>query len=215
MPCRDPIWSKRDLAKLKEAYEGGISIPLIAITLNRSVSAIKTRAQLNQFRRPRCFGKKQIEELQQRAKELQLDVLKLPANPTALQILCGVGHCEVIDTKKLLARCGIKDSSRNRAINLLRSEDLVFVDELASPRTLVLTQKAYRNRPPAPINEMSLMRKGRYIRTDSFSRLIEPWLARVCENDESKERYHAFIDLQYSYVRSGDVEVGVFLTILR
>ena len=97
MPCRDPIWSKRDLAKLKEAYEGGIPIPLIAITLNRSVSAIKTRAQLNQFRRPRCFGKEQIEELQQRAKELQLDVLKLPANPTALQILCGVGHCEVID----------------------------------------------------------------------------------------------------------------------
>ena len=201
---RQPFWTRTQLAELKKLYEAGVCYKVIAETLDRSVSAIKTRAHMNQFRRPKRCDANSIDALQAQAENLGLDGTLLPRNPSALRILVCLAEADIKTKPGLDVACSISSSTRNRALQLLRLSGLVYVDDLCSPAEVVLTQKAYLSRPE-PILTDSVEIGSRNLPTlGELDRKIGTWTQAICRNSASINKYGLFLVRQIFYAQSGD-----------
>jgi hypothetical protein len=207
---RDPKWTRRELEQLKTQYETAMPYLAIAESLGRSVSAIKTRAQLCGFRRPGRAGRKEIDALITRAIELGLDESVLPSNPTALRVLAYLAMKEISTKSDLVKHCVTGESAVSKAVHLLRSLGLVYVDDFRNPAELVLTRKAYRIRPEPVIADEDQIRAGVLPSTAALNGALDVWLSVIGRSQTISERYREFAIRQLENAESGDVRPGSF-----
>ena len=210
---RQPIWSKRDLEKLKNFYEGGAPTFTIAAELNRSLSAVKTRAQMKGYRRPKRFGARDIAQLHIQAVDCGLAPDHLPANPTALKILLWLANADICSKHELDKFLSIEQSTRNKAIQILKAAGLVFVDDFSRSGEIILTRRAYRSRPAPGFADPANVRNGALPTMTQLTDALDTWTAASCRNPASVDRYREFIIRQLLNAESGDITHAAFYSI--
>jgi predicted transcriptional regulator len=210
---REPLWSKRDLEKLKNLYEGGVPTFAIAADLNRSLSAIRTQAQIRVFRRPKGFGTREIAALRNRAVDCGLDADILPRNPTALRILIWLANDDICAKRDLDKFLSIEQSTRNKALQILKACGLVFVDDFSRSGEIILTRRAYRSRPEPGFADPANVRNGILPSMDELTDALDTWVAASCRNPASLDRYRDFAIRQLLNAQSGDIKHDAFFSI--
>lgn len=210
---REPLWSKRDLEKLKNLYEGGVPTFTIAAELNRSLSAIRTQAQIRGFRRPKGFGTREIAALRNLAVECGLDPDHLPRNPTALRILLWLADADICSKRDLDKFLSIEQSTRNKAIQKLKACGLVFVDDFSRSSEVILTRRAYRSRPEPGFADPANVRNGILPSMEELIDALDTWVAACCRNPASLDRYRDFAIRQLLNAQSGDIKHDAFFSI--
>ncbi len=210
---REPKWTRRQLAELKRLFETGVPYIEIVEALGRSASAIKTRAQLCGFRRPRRLGRKESDALQAYALNLGLDEAIRPTNPTALRVLICLAQTDISTKLGLDKACLASESGRNKAVQSLRSSGLVYVDDFCSPVELVLTRKAYCSRPEPMLADDDQIRAGTLPSMTALCSELDAWLPVICRSKTSSDKYRAFIIRQLENAQSGDIATADFYSI--
>lgn len=210
---REPLWSKRDLETLKNLYEGGVPTFTIAVELNRSLSAIRTQAQIRGFRRPKGFGTREIAALRNLAVECGLDPDHLPTNPTALRILLWLADADICSKRDLDKFLSVEQSTRNKAIQILKAAGLVLVDDFSRSSEVILTRRAYRSRPEPGFADPTNVRNGLLPSMDELIDALDTWVAASCRNPASVDRYREFIIRQLLNAQSGDISREAFFSI--
>jgi len=210
---REPIWSKRELAILKDFYESGVPLPAIAAYLKRSPSAIRTRAQMHRFCRPSRVGFFGIAALQKQAIDCRFDATHIPTNPTALKILIWLLNTDIASKRDLDQTCSIGASARNKAIQLLDSLGLVLSDKYWSPSEIILTRRAYQLRPEPSFVDPAAVHAGILPTMRQLTEALDTWTAASCRNAASVDRYRDFIVRQLINVESGDIPHSAFYSI--
>jgi|GEM_PF-2161446 len=210
---RQPIWTRRQLSDLKTHYESGVPIQAIAEALGRTASAIKTRAQLNGFRRPRRCGSKEVEALKTYAAKLGLDEASLPTAPSELRILICLSQIDISSKPGLDKACSIGDSARNKAIRALRLSGLALVDNFCSPSEVILTRKAYRSRPEPVLADNDQIRLGVLPSMTKLCSELDSWLPAICRKQASIDMYRCFIIRKLENTQTGDITPADFYSI--
>jgi len=210
---RERRWTSREVAELKVMYEGGVPLREIAERLDRTLSAIKTRAQLHQMCRPRRFSSSQVRFMQAQAIECGLDSNHLPGNPSALKILILLAQRDLLTKQELDSCCSIKDSTRNKSLKNLRGAGLVCIDDFSNPGEVVLKRKAYQSRPEPVLATPEQVRIGALPTMAKLLSAIDVWLPSCCKSLDSIERYKAFIVRQLENAKSGDIPPADFYSI--
>ena len=210
---REPLWSKRDLEELKNLYEGGAPTFTIAAELSRSMSAVKTRAQLNGFRRPKRFGARDIAHLRIQAVNCGLAPDHLPANPTALKILLWLANADICSKRDLDKFLSIEQSTRNKAIQILKACGLVFIDDFSRCGEIILTRRAYRSRPEPGFADPAKVRNGILPSMAELTDALNTWVAASCRSPASLDRYRDFAIRQLLFAQSGDIKHDAFFSI--
>lgn len=210
---RPPLWAKRQIEQLKDMYESGVTVGTIAAELERTQSAVKTRAQIEGLRRPKRFGAREIAALHMQAVACGLDEAHLPANPTALRILVRLANFDISAKHDLDQLCSMGHSARNKAIAILRSCGLVMVDNFSSPSEIILTRRAYRSRPKPGFVDLAAVRNGILPTMNELIDSLDAWVSASCCNPASVGRYREFIIRQLLNAQSGDITTDAFFSI--
>ena len=210
---RERKWTSREVAALKVVYESGEPLREIAERLDRTLSAIKSRAQIHQMCRPRRFGSSQVRLMQARAIECGLDQTRLPSNPSALKILVLLAQRDLVTKQELDSCCSIKDSTRNKALKWLCDAGLVFIDDYSSPGEVVLKRKAYQSRPEPVLATPEQIRIGALPTMAKLLGQMDVWLTSCCKSQDCFEPYKALIVRQLENTKSGDISPADFYSI--
>lgn len=210
---REPNWTKRELAILKKLYESGVPLQKIAAELNRSLAAVRGRAQIEGFRRPNRMGHREISDLRSRAIACGLDEAHLLKCPTSLKILVHLANADIAAKHDLDELCLMGTSARNLAIQDLKESGLVLVDIFSRPSEIVLTRRAYKTRTEPSFVDLAAVRDGILPTLDELTDALESWTVANCHNPESVDRYGEFIVRQLINAQSGDITHAAFYSI--
>jgi len=210
---REPIWSKHEIALLKQLYTSGVPLRSIAAQLNRSISAIRTRVQLEGMRRSNRLGANEITALQNQALACGIDPAHIPANPSPLKILIRLVIDDICCSKNLDELCSMGSSARNKAIQLLNDMGLIFADKYSSPREIILTRRAYQLRPEPSFADPAAVRSGALPTMTQLTDALDTWAAASCRNPASVDQYREFIIRQLINAESGDITPADFYSI--
>lgn len=210
---REPNWTKRELAILKKFYESGVQSQTIAAELNRSLAAVRGRAQIQGYRRPNRMGHKEITDLRTRAVACGLDEAHLPKCPTSLKILVHLATADIAAKHDLDELCSMGTSARNLAIQDLKESGLVLVDDFSRPSEIILTRRAYQLRPEPSFADPAAVRNGALPTMTQLTDALDTWTAASCRNPASVDRYREFIVRQLVNAESGDITHAAFYSI--
>jgi len=210
---REPNWSKRELTTLKSLYESGVPRQTISIELNRSPGAVGGRAQIKGYRRPKRSGAREIAALQKQAVACGLDEAHIPGSPATLKIVVCLANFDITAKHDLDVLCSMGPSARNQAIQILKTCDLVLVDEFSRPSEIILTRRAYRLRPEPSFGDPVSVRDGVLPTMKQLTEDLESWTAASCRNPASVDRYRAFVIRQLIHAGSGDITPAAFHSI--
>jgi len=210
---REPNWTKRELAVLKKLYESGVPLQKIAAELNRSLAAVRGRAQIQGYRRPKRMGHKELSDLRSQAVACGLDEAHLPKSPAAIKIMVHLADSDIAAKHDLDRLCSMSQSGRNLAIQDLKACGLVLVDDFARPSEIVLTRRAYKTRTEPSFVDQAAVRDGILPTLDELTGALESWAAANCHNPESVDRYGEFIVRQLINAQSGDITPAEFYSI--
>lgn len=210
---RERKWTNHEVAELKVMYESGEPLKAIAERLDRSVSAIKSRAQMHQYYRPTTYGLNRVKALQARAIECGIDEAHLPSNPSDLKILILLTQLHLANKADLDARCAIKESTRNKSVSRLRTAGLVFIDDYSSPAEVILTRKAFQTRPEPALADEDQIKIGVLPTMEKLVSELSVWAPACVPNQDTVERFKAFIIRQLTNARSGEVSPADFYSI--
>lgn len=210
---RQPTWSQSQLATLKHMYESGVPLHAIAAELNRSVGAIRGRAQIQCYRRPKRSGLREVLAHKTQAFTLGLAIDKIPAVPTVLKIASLLAMHHVVARQNLDPLCGVGPSARNNALAALKSAGLILCDEYYSPAEVILTRRAFVDRSIPGFLDLDAVRDNRLPTEDELRESLDGWVSDVCRDPLAREPYRDFILRQFLDATSGDITVADFYSI--
>lgn len=211
MAERQPKWLKSDLAYLKDAYESGVPISTIADTLRRTGSAVRTRAQIEHLNRPGRTNPSQVNALLDEAQSRGLRRDGLPSNPSALKIAILLAANSVASKKDLDKTLGISSSTRNKALQVLISTGLVFIDDSVSPGEVVLTHAAFAGRVELPLDRNGF--PGQFPTAIALTQALNGWLPKVCGSEANRSKYGELISRQLPLATYGDIQEADFFAL--
>lgn len=212
---RERRWTSHEIARLKVMYESGAPKQVIMTELQRTWSAVTSRAQIEGIHRPKRYGLNKVHLMQAHAIKLGLAQAYLPTNPSALKILMSLVQADIATKPELDKQCDIQPDTRNKALALLRESGLVFIDDFSSPAEVVLKRKAYQSRPEPVLATPDQARIGELPTLVKLQSELDVWLPSACRSEVSADALRALLVRQLANAKAGDISPAEFYSIVR
>lgn len=213
MARRANRWTQAEDAQLKLLYENPFSIGEIAVRLDRSPSAVRTRIVNLGLTRTGRTRESEYEELLRKARALGVNLGNLPSMQTAISVALHLATKLVCDTSEIEAACNLKHSNCTKVLAYLDKFGSIFIDKYINPREVTLNRKVYRQSPMASFPK-NLFESPEPISSEEFESMLGNRVRSHKHDSEDTERFIAFIVRQYKFALAGDIGFEDFERIL-